>query len=281
MGFYQPYIYMAMPRQTEFRDGSEQHEPFNPSLVEGMDLPFTLFPETSDVESEEENAAGDYLATIEHAANALREQGFEPNERIIIHPRGHGRLTFPLVEGRIDENGNYEFSTRIGITTQDVDRWRQEEERIRECETDTCSTRGKLPLMDRKYPHVCFQCKKELKYRHAYNQACDKYNIYRKEAFDIPRLPNLSGMSPDKALIKDVKKSHTFEKQFRKWWRSKYVQFLCCDCFRGKSTEQIWHDINHVALSGGFVITGSEHTTREITLDDLERELDSINHEEP
>lgn len=49
-----------------------------------------------------------------------------------------------------------------------------------------------------KYEHVCFDCKKTLKYEHVYKKAYE------------------GGMT---------------EQQFNHIWRSKYVEFYCCSCY--------------------------------------------------
>jgi hypothetical protein len=114
-------------------------------------------------------------------------------------------------------------------------------------------------------------------------------------------------------MINVAKRYHQVKKQFKVWWKSKVVSFLCCDCYR-KATrpkkERTWERVNQATVSEGFVSASIEPwieapnptRTREISLDDLERELmedhdlttrtsgvsigiredlDHVNHEEP
>lgn len=93
-------------------------------------------------------------------------------------------------------------------------------------------SKTKQNLMDRKYPHVCFECKckNPIQYKHAFGEACKKYNILDRRAFEY--------IKPVHQIIlwKSAKETYVFEKQFRKWWRSKYVKFMCCSCYR-KATQ--------------------------------------------
>jgi len=84
----------------------------------------------------------------------------------------------------------------------------------------------KVPLMDRKYPHKCYECKKDLEYRHAYKSACGVYDhpylIIRKGTY----------LTSKDWQMKMAREGYAFEKQFKKWWKSPIVKFMCCTCYR-------------------------------------------------
>ena len=61
---------------------------------------------------------------------------------------------------------------------------------------------------DEKYPHKCYHCGQSVFYLHAYSEFIKKEYL----GFD----------------------NKEYEKEFKKIWKSKYVNFLCCDCFRIK-----------------------------------------------
>lgn len=231
---------------------------------------------------EQENAPQDYIDTMRHAVNALRDQALDPqavfqpfdnlyseqeleqeldhnvymaeeqqnpvlpsgNERPtpeqleelaqsrlnsgVVFPRGHGRVRSP----------------DYIITREDVARWERVRERIRNTRPLVCTTHPpeikiKTPLMDRKYPHFCHndKCKTRLQYRHAYDKARAEYEGFTDRC---------DCKTADEWRIKRAKEIYDFKKQFRKWWRSKYVKFLCCTCYRNATQPTMQEQLDHL-----------------------------------
>ncbi len=65
--------------------------------------------------------------------------------------------------------------------------------------------------LDIKYPHVCFKCKKKLKFKELFN--ANRKNCY---SFDMP-----------------------LYRKLKKLWRSQVVEFYCCECFSDAKIEFI------------------------------------------
>lgn len=79
----------------------------------------------------------------------------------------------------------------------------------------------KQNLMDKKYPHTCFECKNPIMYNHAYGQYYHKYN----QTFLMNEYER-------------AKNKYKLKKQFKKWWKDKRIQFLCCSCY-AKATKNL------------------------------------------
>lgn len=63
--------------------------------------------------------------------------------------------------------------------------------------------RSKPHILDNKYPHVCFECKRELKWVELYTANCEdiRFNMYAY-------------------------------RKLKKLWKSQVVEFYCCNCFQ-------------------------------------------------
>ena len=72
----------------------------------------------------------------------------------------------------------------------------------------------KISKYDDKYPHKCYNCGQSVYYLHAYSE-------FTKKEYKGPY------------------KIREYEKEFKKIWKSQYVKFLCCDCFRIKESIDI------------------------------------------
>ena len=112
--------------------------------------------------------------------------------------------------------------------------------------TYTHAINPKQHIMDRKYPHFCFECKNPLQYKHAFNQAL------RSEIGIILRECILTSSLSKEGIIhimKEIKEVNQFKIQFKKWWKSPFVKFFCCMCYRKKTGKETTNDLDHLALS--------------------------------
>lgn len=75
--------------------------------------------------------------------------------------------------------------------------------------------------LDKRFPHVCFKCKKKLKYKHALGRALHEFIMSIN--FDIKNNKK-NNWNYYKEILKETK-------QFRKWWKNAIIQFYCCSCF--------------------------------------------------
>lgn len=141
----------------------------------------------------------------------------------------------------------------------------------------------KQNLMDRKYPHACFNsnnkenpCKNRIQYQYAFGEACEKYNIWRSVI--VQTFSKTTMIS----AFKEAQKSYAFEKQFRVWWKSPIVQFLCCNCY-AKATNSPKRYISN----SGWYIMDSEPPEMEANYDMsspcrfVRDELNNEHYEEP
>ncbi len=67
---------------------------------------------------------------------------------------------------------------------------------------DSIWTHKTKHILDIKYPHVCFKCKKSLCWKELYAANCDGI------VFNMP-----------------------VYKRLKKLWRSKVIEFYCCECY--------------------------------------------------
>ena len=64
-------------------------------------------------------------------------------------------------------------------------------------------------ILDKKYPHVCFKCKKSLKFGELF--MANRKDHYFNHRFDIP-----------------------LYRKLKKLWRSQVIEFYCCECYLKK-----------------------------------------------
>ncbi len=64
-------------------------------------------------------------------------------------------------------------------------------------------------ILDRRYPHVCFECKKLLKFEELFLANMGTGGPVMYANFDMP-----------------------LYRRLKKLWRSRDVQFFCCNCFK-------------------------------------------------
>ena len=63
---------------------------------------------------------------------------------------------------------------------------------------------------------------------HIFHHYFPKYNIYPY----YNRIENVWNLGKNEKVIEHTRQTYTFEKQFKKWWKSPYVKFLCCSCYQ-------------------------------------------------
>lgn len=76
-------------------------------------------------------------------------------------------------------------------------------------------------ILDTKYPHVCFKCKRELKFRELYDA-----NNVNEMIFYTPYMKELLGYNVP------------LYRKLKKWWKSRVIEFYCCQCFREKDDKK-------------------------------------------
>ena len=85
----------------------------------------------------------------------------------------------------------------------------------------------------------------------------------------------------NEGIILESKEVYTFEKQFRVWWKSPYVKFYCCSCYR-KATQPATDKHIHFEYNGNVYLVESEPPEMDEEQQwNRELELDYNNHEEP
>lgn len=154
---------------------------------------------------------------------------------------GKARTTYIIGSRKTDDilTEVIEYNPYLGmpVTQSEIDRWheeqmmqpRQEQETLDEYnagddvidamshalgELGVVWRKPKDYIMDRKYPHTCFSCGKEIYYKHAFESFYKKNNYYH---YCDPRW---------EAQAEQFK----LNKRFKKIWKSPIVQFVCCDC---------------------------------------------------
>jgi len=218
--------FIAWDRSFKYRGGDPQqepHEPFNPRLEDDEEFVIPL------AELPEFNLEGGIVSG--ETLRMLRQTPADPNTHSIT-----GVSTHSIDIHMEAERGT--IGTRIQISRQDVDNWHSQ---------------PKKPLMDRKYPHICYECEKPIQYKHAHDEAKIKHEKYTDRC---------SCKTAEEWRIKRAKEMYDFEKQFRKMWKSKYFRFFCCNCFRTNEIQE------------KYFKEAKKQPTKCISLDDLERELE-------
>lgn len=74
------------------------------------------------------------------------------------------------------------------------------------------SIKPKVHHLDKKFPHVCFKCKKELKFEELFVANSSFINH-----FDMP-----------------------LYRKLKNWWKSRFIEFYCCECYNIENSN-----INH------------------------------------
>ena len=85
-----------------------------------------------------------------------------------------------------------------------------------ETRVETCwgNHSNKPHPLDRRYPHVCFECKKPLKFEELF-----RANIYLYNPKHIRRFDTIDFDMP-------------LYRRLKKLWRSQVIEFFCCNCFK-------------------------------------------------
>lgn len=192
-----PESHVAWRRERTFIVGTPEDE-------------FEWLPATPDDEPDPETA-GDYLATIEHAIEALREQAFEPNQMSIgfdFGADGTPEITHVSIDPPREGDEIYVETDRcqtVGTVDEGI-RLQNEllQEELRQVhvqchENIANSWRTKETPIDRLYPHYC------------QNEKCGRRLWF----------------SEMRAVNKNLNR-----KYLRKLWKNPHVQFLCCACYR-------------------------------------------------
>ena len=129
---------------------------------------------------------------------------------------------------------------------------------------------AKVGPLDTKYPNKCFKCKKDSHFHELLNRNASIGGIIRR------------GVN-----FYDYKEY----KKLKKMWKSKYVQFYCCFCFAdlNRKESKLQRIREQVLLGEHFREQIQEHlneirercgisSVSQITLEDLEAELDNNNY---
>lgn len=161
---------------------------------------------------------------------------------------GKARTTYIIGSRKTDDilTEVIEYNPYLGmpVTQSEIDRWheeqmmqpRQEQEALDEYNAgddviDAMShaleefdgyCKPREYAMDKEYPHTCFSCGKKIYYMHALGNA-------------LPIMRGEKSRKEGRFVSPDEDKD--FKKQFKKWWQSDIVKFVCCSCH--KNPEKI------------------------------------------